>query len=137
MRGLKVCLWIVGLACVLSVCGLVMPISLMDRLASAFGAAPLPDSAAFEYLVRAMSATFVGIGVFYIILALRPEAYGPMVPFSGVAGVFVGVVCGITGLAVGVPSMWYLGDASSCIVLGVLILVFWGRARRGMSHAMG
>jgi hypothetical protein len=28
------------------------------------------------------------------------------------------------------PNLWFLGDSSSCLVLGILILVFWQRARR-------
>jgi hypothetical protein len=31
---------------------------------------------------------------------------------------------------VGMPAKWFLGDTLSCLVLGVLILVFWQRARR-------
>ncbi len=71
----------------------------------------------------------VGIGVFFIILALNPMKYGVMVPFSGIAAVLTGVVCGITGPAVGMPAAWFLGDTLSCLVLGVLILVFWRKAK--------
>ncbi len=67
--------------------------------------------------------------MFFIILALNPVKYGVLVPFSGLAAVFVGVVCFITGLAVGMPAVWFLGDSLSCAVLGVLILVFWRKAK--------
>lgn len=132
MRALKICLWIAGVGCLLSVFGIFLPISAWESVAKYFGieSLHLPDSPLVEYAVRLMSATYAAAGVFYIILALRPMEYGLLVPFSGLAAVFVGVVCAITGLAVGMPLLWFLCDSASCTVLGVLILVFWRLARR-------
>jgi len=95
-----------------------------------FGIESLPDSPLFFYMARVTSAMAVWIGVFFIILALSPMKYGVMVPFTGLASVFLGAVCAITGLVVGMPALWFLGDSLSCVVLGVLIFVFWRKARR-------
>lgn len=130
MRGLKICLWIAGILCLLSVAGLFLPIKTWGSMAKYFGIESLPDSPLFLYMARLMSATFAGIGVFFIILALRPTDYGVMVPFSGLAAVVLGVVCAITGFAVGMPNLWFLGDSLSCLVLGILILLFWQRAKQ-------
>jgi hypothetical protein len=130
MRGLKICLWIAGILCLLSVVGLFLPIETGETMARYFGIESLPDSPLFLYTARLMSATFAGIGVFFIILALRPTDYGIMVPFSGLATVVLGVVCGITGFAVGMPNLWFLGDSLSCLVLGILILAFWQQAKQ-------
>jgi len=130
MRGLKICLWIVGILCLLSVVGLFLPIETWGSMAKYFGIESLPDSPLFSYMVRLMSATFAGIGVFFIILALRPMDYGIMVPFSGLAAVVLGVVCAITGFVAKMPNLWFLGDSLSCLVLGILILVFWQQAKR-------
>lgn len=130
MRGLKICLWIAGIGCLLSVVGLFLPVSTWLSIAKFFGMESLPDSPLFSYMVRLMSATFAGIGVFFIILALRPTDYGVMVPFSGLAAVVLGVVCAITGFAVKMPNLWFLGDSLSCLVLGILILVFWRQAKQ-------
>ncbi|MHC4757618.1 MAG: hypothetical protein ACYTE8_03075 [Planctomycetota bacterium] len=65
-----------------------------------------------------ISATYVGIGVFYAILALDPMKYPVMVLFSGIAAVILGLLCGITGLAVGMFPPWFLGDSLSCLVVG-------------------
>ncbi len=130
MRALKICLWIAGVSCLLSVFGMFLPVSAIESITRVFGGEAFPDSPMFLYAVRLMSATYAAAGVFYIILALRPMEYGLLVPFSGLAAVFVGVVCAITGLAVGMPLLWFLGDSASCTVLGVLILVFWRLARR-------
>ena len=130
MRALKICLWIAGIACLLSVFGMFLPISTWESWAKLFGLEPLPDSPLFFYTARLMSATFAAIGVFLIILAIRPMNYGIMVPFTGVAAVVLGVICAITGFAVKMPNLWFLGDSLSCLALGVLILVFWQKARQ-------
>ena len=130
MRALKICLWIAGILCLLSVFGMFLPIRVIESLAKAFGVQTLPDSPLFFYMARVTSAMAVWIGVFFIILALSPMKYGVMVPFTGLASVFLGAVCAITGLVVGMPALWFLGDSLSCVVLGVLIFVFWRKARR-------
>ena len=131
MCGLKICLWIAGILCVLSVFAMFLPLSVWETIAKAFDAQfELPDSPLFEYMVRLMLATYAGIGVFFIILALRPLDYGVMVPFCGLAAVVLGAVCAITGLVVGMPVLWFLGDTLSCAVLGILIVVFWRKAKQ-------
>ena len=130
MRALKICLWIAGVGCLLSVFGMFLPMSVFESIAKFFGIELLPDSPLLVYAVRLMSATYAAVGVFFIILALDPMKYGVMVPFSGVGAVFVGVVCAIAGLSTAMPLWWFLGDSLSCLVLGVLILVFWQQAKQ-------
>ncbi len=125
MRALKICLWIAGVGCLLSVFGVFLPMSVFESIAKFFGIELPPDSPLLVYAVRLMSATYAAVGVFFIILALQPMKYGVMVPFSGLGAVFVGVVCAIAGLSTAMPLWWFLGDSLSCLVLGVLILVFW------------
>lgn len=133
MRELKVCLWIAGVLCLLSVAGLFLPLSACESIARFFGIETLPDSPLTMYAIRTVSATFIGIGGFFIILAMNPMKYGVMVPFSGLVAVFIAVVCLITGLAVGMPALWFLGDSLSCLVLGALIFVLWRKAKMGGS----
>ncbi len=116
MRGLKICLWISGIMWLLSVIGVFLPVSVVESF---------PDSALFLYGLRVMSAIAAGVGVFYIILALRPMDYGIMVPFSGIGSIVLGVICGIAGISIKIPIPWFLGDALGCFVIGVLILAFW------------
>jgi len=130
MRALKTCLWIAGVGCLLSVFGMFLPLSVLESFARAFGAQEFPDSPLVIYAARVMSATYVAVGVFFVILALDPMKYPVMVPFSGLAAVFLGLVCGITGLAVGMSPLWFLCDSLSCVVVGVLILVFWRKANQ-------
>jgi len=132
MRALKICLWIAGILCLLSVFGMFLPISAWESIAKFFGVESLhlPDSPLVEYAVRLMSATYVAVGVYFVILALRPMDYGVLVPFTGLAAVFLGLFCTIIGLAVGMPVLWFLGDSVPCVVLGVLVFVFWRQAKQ-------
>jgi hypothetical protein len=130
MRALKICLWIAGLGCLLSIPGMFLPIRVLESIAKAFGSQAFPDSPLLLYAVRTVSATFVAVGVFFLILARDPIRYGIMVPFSGLASVFIGVVCAITGLTAAMPTLWFMGDSLSCVVLGILILVFWRQVKQ-------
>ena len=136
MRALKIVLWVTGILCLLSVVGMFLPVSAFESIAKFFGVESLPDSPVVEYAIRAMSATYAGVGIFFIILALNPAKYGVMVPFSGLCAIFIGAVCAITGIAVRMPALWYLGDSVPCLVLGVLILVFWRQARQAARSAV-
>ncbi len=130
MRALKICLWIAGIGCLLSVFEMFLPMSVFESIAKFFGIESLPDSPLFMYVVRLMSGTYAAVGVFFVILALVPMKYGVMVPFSGLGAVFVGVVCAVAGLLASMSLWWFLGDSLSCLVLGVLILVFWQQAKK-------
>ena len=129
MLALKICLWIGGFACLLSVVGMFLPVSAIESITKSFGIESLPDSPQFMYAVRLMSGTYVAVGAFFVILALNPTRYGVMVPFSGVGAVFVGVVCVIAGPLAEMPVWWFLGDSLGCLVLGIFILVFWQQAK--------
>jgi len=130
MRALKICLWIAGIVCLISLFGMVLPVSSWESIARFFGIESFTDSPQFMYAVRVGSGTYAAVGIFFIILALDPLKYGVMVPFSGLGAVFVGVVCVIAGLLTKMAFWWFMGDSLSCLVLGVLILVFWQQAKK-------
>ena len=131
MRGLKGCLWIAGIASLLSVCVMFfMPLSAWETIAKYFGVEALPDSPMFVYVARLTSAMWTMIGVFFIILATNPVKYEAMIPFSGLAMVFLGMVCWVTGLVMGMPSRLVLSDSLSSIVLGTLIFALWNKAKK-------
>ncbi|MHC4728480.1 MAG: hypothetical protein ACYS17_14765 [Planctomycetota bacterium] len=133
MRALKICLWIAGIGCLLSLLGMALPVSSWQSISKLFGVESFPDSRHFMYTVRVGSGTYAAVGVFFVILALQPLKYGVMVPFSGVGAVFVGVVCAIAGLLTAMPFWWFMGDSLSCLVFGILILLFWQQAKKTAS----
>jgi len=131
MRGLKICLWMGGAFCLLSVFGVFLPISVFESIAKCFGveSAGFADSPLIEYAVRLMSGTYVAVGVYLVILAREPMKYGVLVPFTAVASVLLGAGCVVTGMMVGMPVQWFLGDGVPCIVFGVVVLLLWRRVK--------
>ena len=129
MKALKICLWLTGIVCLLSVIGIVAPLKNIQWFMGLFGIESLPDSPLFLYMLRLVCATWAGIGVFFIILALNPLCYGVLVPLSGLFLIFVGAVCGVVGFMIKMPFKWYAGDLLSCVVLGLLILIFYQKAK--------
>ena len=134
MRGLKICLWITGLLCLISIVGLILPLSAFESLAQWFGIEQLPDSPLTDYMVRGMCATFVAVGFFFIMLAIRPSHYLAMILFAGIATIFLGLICLATGIMVQMPTPWILGDTLPCLVLGILILIFRQKAITELNH---
>lgn len=131
MFGLKSCLWIAGIACLISVCTMFfLPLSSWETIAKHFGVESLPDTPVFVYVARLTSAMWTMIGVFFIILALNPIKYDVMIPFAGLAMVFLGMVCWVTGLVMEMPSRLVLTDSLSGIVLGTLIFALWKKTKR-------
>jgi len=131
MRCLKVCLWITAVSCLAAAVCMVLPIAMMESFFEHFGVEPLPDTPIFIYITRLVSATYTVIGVFLIILALDPMKYGVMVPFAGISTLFIGLVCGTVGAISVMPKLWFIGDALGGIVLGLLILISWQKAKKG------
>ena len=131
MRTLKFILWIAGVLCLLSGFGLFLPISMLEAIAKFFEAESpgLAESPLFVYVVRVCSAMAVATGVYLIILALHPMKYPALIPFTGLASLFLGVVCGITGLIVQMSPPWFLGDTLGCLVLGILVLASWQQVK--------
>jgi hypothetical protein len=134
MRGLKICLWIAAIGCLLCVIGMILPVSAFEYITELFGAEPIPDSPVVIYFIRLLSATYAIIGVFFLILAFQPMDYGIMVPFSGLGAFVIGNVCVVTGFVEKMPNLWFLGDGLSCMVIGLLILAFWQKAKKEKSE---
>ncbi len=129
MRTLKIILWISAIVWLLSGLGTFLPVSMLESFAKIFGVQAFPDSPLFVYVIRVSSAMAVAMGAFFVILALHPMKYGVMIPFSGLASVFVGLVCGITGLTADMSPLWFLGDTLGCLIMGVLILASWKQVK--------
>jgi hypothetical protein len=130
MALLKISLWVTGIACLLAAPGIFVPVSTWQTVAEYFGVETLPDSPLFVYMVRLMCATYAGIGIYFIILGLRPAKHGLLVPYSGLVCVLLGVFCWITGKETAMPPKWFMTDSLSALILGVLIVLFWLVAKK-------
>ena len=130
MRALKICLWIAGIVCLLSLFAMLLPVSSLESIGKLYGIESFADSPQFIYAIRVGLGTYAAVGLFFVILALDPLKYGVMVPFSALAAVFIGVLCAIAGVLTKVAFWWFMGDFLSCLVFGILILVFWRQATK-------
>ena len=130
MRRLKLCLWITAVSCLAAAVFMVLPIPTIESFFENFGIEPLPDTPIFIYIARLISATYAVIGVFLVILALKPMKYGVLVPFAGVSTLFIGLVCGTVGVISVIPKLWFLGDALFGIILGLGILISWQKVKK-------
>lgn len=131
MRALKICLWITGILFLLGGVGLFLPDSVWVAIIEFFGveSSSLVNSPLAEYMLRAALAMTFIMGVFLVVLALFPVKYWALIPFTGLALLFLGVACAVSGLVSAMPATWFLGDSLSCLVLGALILLFWQRVK--------
>ncbi len=131
MRPLKICLWAIGVLYALAVLGLFMRFSTIESVASVFGSPEFPDSPLFRYTLRTLCGVCLAMGVYHVILALNPMKYGVLVPFTGLASIFVGAMCLTWGVKVRLSAPVYIGDFLLLELFGALIIVFWRRARTG------
>jgi len=125
MRMLKFCLWVVGALCLLPVVVLFLPMATYRAFSGVLIDVQLPDHRLFAYAIRVASATSVLVGIFYIMLALKPHRYGLMLPFAGAAPIFLGITSIVAGVAEGISFFVFGGDAVLSLLMGGLILYFW------------
>jgi len=130
MYPLKILLWLTGIACLLVAPAVFVPMSSWEPATTFFGVESLPESPIFEYIARQLCTIFAGIGIYFIILGLHPLKYGVLVPFTGIFSILLGSVLIMVGIKVAMPPKWFLSDGISTLILGVLILLFWLRAKK-------
>lgn len=132
MRPLRVIFWVVGVLCALAIVPLFLPMSIIELMCNAFKIETVPvGEPLFIYTLRSLFGLCAAIGVYHVLVAREIERYGVLVPFTGIAWIFFGAVCGVVGGVAQLPPYVFLGDAIFSFTVGVLILVFWGLTRPG------
>jgi hypothetical protein len=128
MKGLKVVLWICGIAFLLSFIFLLIPWRVMVHWCELIGI-ELPLIAPVSvYVTRLLLVCSGLIGIFFLILAANPLRYGPMLPLAGYGLILAGLVCLAYGIRYKLHVIMFGGDVVFSIVAGLLILVFRARA---------
>jgi hypothetical protein len=128
MKGLKVVLWICGIAFLLSFVFLFVPWRVMADWCARMGVEIAIAAPVAAYMTRAILVGCGLIGVFFVILAKDPLRYGPMLPLAGYGFILAGLVCLAGGIRYDLPFIMFGFDVIFCVVAGKLILVFRGRA---------
>lgn len=83
----------------------------------------------YDYWFRMASSVFGLIGVFYLILAVKPAKYANIVPLAGWFMIVEGVILFVYGLILGLPATPWLGDVGFCLSGGLGILFTMSSAR--------
>jgi len=127
VRPLRIVFWIVGVLCSLGIISLFLPVSVLASVSAAVTIEPMPwEDPYFVFLLRTIFGMSAGIGAYHIIVAREIEKHGILIPFTGIAWIFGGAVYGIAGGVAQLPPSVFLGKTAFFLVIGVLILVFWG-----------
>jgi hypothetical protein len=133
MRGLKLCLWVLGVFSIIGGVVLSLPLHWLNCALNIISRPPLSEAGMlghmFAHLAQGAGIASLGVGAFYIALARHPNRYGAMVPMAGLAAVLFGIVVGISGLSQGLPAFWYVKDSLIGLVFGSLIVLLWLRLR--------
>lgn len=125
MKALKVVLAVTGVVCLLSASGALLPWTSIARFLEMMGLEAAPAHRLIVYCLRLVGLSFALIGVFFLILATDPLRYRPMLVLA-VCGLWAMALAAlVTGWRVGMPRFWYLGDATSCVIVAVLIHARW------------
>ena len=123
MKGLKVALWISAIGCLLGVPFIFLPWGVIENFVQWFGLEPVPGNDLVIYIFRVVCGISGLIGIYFIILARNPFAYGPMLKLAAYGLIIFGLMSLITGLSLGMPLHVYAGDTLFGLVLGILITV--------------
>ena len=115
--------------CLIAVPFIVLPWSVVEKVALWFGAGPLPDDPLVMYLLRASCGVYGLIGIFFIILAQNPLNYGPMLNVGAYGMIIFGLLSLIVGVGLDVSPKVYAGDFLSGLMLGIAVIVFSSKAK--------
>lgn len=130
MKGLKIALWVTAIGCLTAVPFIVLPWTAVESFILWFGIDPIPDAPVVMYLFRVICGIAGLIGVYFILLARSPLAYGPMLDLGAYGLIVFGLLSLIVGLSIGISPKVYIGDASSGLILGIIIAVLSAKAKK-------
>jgi hypothetical protein len=130
MKALKLVLWIAAVGCLAAVPFMVLPWSVFDKITLVFGIEPVPDNPLVMYILKVSCGVYGLIGVFFIILARNPLAYGAMLDLAAYGLTLFGLLSLIVGSSLEVPLRVFAGDSLSGLVLGIMIIVLSIKVKR-------
>jgi len=127
MKGLKIVLWVCGILMLLGFVEMLIPIRFLAEWYKPFGV-ELPLDAMSTYMIRVCQAMAGLVGVFLVILAQDPLKHRPMVLLAGYGDLFLALTVLIWGSRYGLPPVMVRLGTASMVIIGVLILLFRGKA---------
>jgi hypothetical protein len=128
MKGLKIVLWICTVAFLCSFIAAVLPWPWIIAGAQWGGVIPPTTESTDVFIFRLSMATYGMIGIFFLLLARKPLAYGNMLLLAAYGLMALGVMILIGGMRYEMPLWAYGSKAVFIVLLGALIRVFRDKA---------
>ncbi|MBT8339488.1 MAG: hypothetical protein HKP58_11960 [Desulfatitalea sp.] len=133
MKSLKAALWVAAIGCLSSVPFIILPWSVVERIALWFGIGAIPNDLLIIYLLRVSCGVYGMIGVYFIILAKNPLGYGPMLDLGAYGLIIFGLLSLFVGWRLEMPLKIFSGDALSGLILGIIIIALSSKAKRTLN----
>ncbi len=126
---LRVVLIITGSLFCLAGFGIVLPEAWLKAMLSWLGGADRveelwPTEALFVYALRASFVAYLWIGAVLLVAAANPTRHKTQINIAICGLSLTAVVCFVTGMTNGVPTLWYLGDSLFSLIGAVLLVAF-------------
>jgi hypothetical protein len=119
---LRVFLVSAAIAWGVSLAGLVLPWAMVEKELGGYGATLPMDDVMVQYWLKMAAAVYTLMGCFFIMVAIWPIKYRPVIKLIGLLHVILGVVFLINGLMLDVDAIPLYVDVSFCFCIGVGIL---------------
>ena len=105
-----------------SLAGLVFPWAVVEKELAGMGATVPMDDVMVQYWLKMAAAVYTLMGCFFVMVAIWPMKYRPVIKLIGLLHVILGVVFLVNGLILDVDAIPLYVDVSFCLCIGVGIL---------------
>ena len=105
-----------------SLAGLVLPWSMVEKELGGLGAGLPIDDVMMIYWLKMAAAVYTLMGCLFVIVAIRPIKYRPLVGLIGYMHLILGAVFLINGLILGVEAIPLYVDVAFCFCIGLGVL---------------
>jgi FtsH-binding integral membrane protein len=123
MRLLRLFLGFSALAWGVSAVGVFVSWQEADSLLEGLGAKPIAYDPMLDYWLRMAAGAFALVGVWYLILTIRPRKFLAAIPWFGALMLVEGLILLVHGLRLSLPPFPFCGDVSACFIAGGGILL--------------
>ena len=122
-RILRLLLFTAAFGWAISVVGLLLPWSLAVTGLNGLGAGAIPHDPMLDYWLRMAAGAFTGIGLLFLIVAIRPRRFRNLIGLIGLFQFSEGVILLVHGARLGLPAFPFYGDVAFCLFIGSGILL--------------
>ncbi len=112
----------IGFSAILAAVAVFMPFSWMDTCHQLLGMGELPDSPIVSYLARSLSAFYVWIGAFVLLISFDVRKHRQLISLFAASIFVMGGVAIWVDLASGMPPAWTWGEGPPMLIIGPLIV---------------